>query len=108
MGLQVAITNVLLWFCIWTPYAVVTMIGQFGNPMLVTPLVSQLPAFLGKHKVHLYKDYHRVCPVVGIGTFPPPLSPASVPLPRNQRWGGGHTRLLVRGWGSPNSDDWKA
>jgi hypothetical protein len=46
--LQVAITNVLLWFCIWTPYAVVTMIGQFGNPMLVTPLVSQLPAFLGK------------------------------------------------------------
>jgi r-opsin len=48
MCLQVAITNVLLWFCIWTPYAVVTMIGQFGNPMLVTPLVSQLPAFLGK------------------------------------------------------------
>jgi r-opsin len=47
--LQVAITNVLLWFCIWTPYAVVTMIGQFGNPMLVTPLVSQLPAFLGKY-----------------------------------------------------------
>jgi hypothetical protein len=27
------------------------------------------------------------------------------PPPRNQ--GGGHTRLRVRGWGSPNSDDWK-
>jgi hypothetical protein len=45
----VAITNVLLWFCIWTPYALVTMIGQFGNPMLVTPLVAQLPAFFGMH-----------------------------------------------------------
>ncbi len=48
-----------------------------------------------------------VCPLVGIGNLPPPLSPASVPpYPRNQR-GGGHTRLRVRGWGSPNSDDWR-
>ena len=45
---KVAITNVLLWFCIWSPYAIITMIGCFGNSMLVTPLVSQLPAFLGK------------------------------------------------------------
>jgi len=45
---KVAITNVLLWFCIWTPYALITMIGCFGNSMLVTPLVSQLPAFLAK------------------------------------------------------------
>ncbi|XP_023330327.1 compound eye opsin BCRH1 [Eurytemora carolleeae] len=45
---KVAITNVLLWFCIWSPYAIVTMIGCFGNSMLVTPLVSQLPAFLAK------------------------------------------------------------
>ncbi len=37
---------------------------------------------------------------------PTPLSPASVPLPRKQR-GVEHTRLQVRGWGSPNSDDWK-
>ncbi len=33
------------------------------------------------HKVRLYKEYHSVCPLVGIGTLPPPLSPASVPLP---------------------------
>jgi len=45
---KVAITNVMLWFAIWTPYATVTMIGQFGNRDLVSPLVSQLPAFLAK------------------------------------------------------------
>ncbi len=27
--------------------------------------------------------------------------------PRNQRSGEGHTRLRVRGWESPNSDDWR-
>ena len=48
------------------------------------------------HKVHIYKEYHSVCPLVGIGTLPPPLSPASVPLPPEPK-GGGHT--------SPNSDD---
>jgi hypothetical protein len=42
--------------------------------------------------------------LVGIGTLPTPLSPASVPAV------GGHTRPRVRGWGgwkSPNSDDWR-
>jgi hypothetical protein len=35
-----------------------------------------------------------------------PLSRQRVcPSPRYQ--GGGHTRLRVRGWGSPNSDDWR-
>jgi hypothetical protein len=36
----------------------------------------------------------------------PTPSLASVPIPPNQE-GGEHTRLLVRGWGSPNSDDWR-
>jgi hypothetical protein len=39
--------------------------------------------------------------------FPPPISPASVPLPLRNQKVGGHTRLRVRGWGSPNSDDWR-
>ena len=56
------------------------------------------------HKVRIYKEYHSVCPIVGIGTPPTPLSPASVPLSPVPK-GGGHTRLRVRGWGSPNSDD---
>jgi hypothetical protein len=45
-----------------------------------------------------------VCPLVGIGTLPPTLSPASVPLPPEPK-GGGDT--LSCGWGSPNSDDWR-
>ncbi len=38
-----------------------------------------------------------------------PLSRQRVcPSPRNQGGGpGGHIRLRVRGWGSPNSDDWR-
>jgi hypothetical protein len=55
-----------------------------------------------QHKV--YKEYHSVCPLVGLGTLPTPTLPASVPLPA-EPGGGGHTR--VRGWGSPNSDDWR-
>jgi hypothetical protein len=51
---QVAITNVLLWFCIWTPYAVVNMIAQYGNLMLVTPLASQLPAFFGEYFSYIF------------------------------------------------------
>jgi hypothetical protein len=58
------------------------------------------------HKVRIYKEYHGECPLVGIGTHPTTLSPASVPLPP-EPWGGGgwHTRLRVMGCGSPNSDD---
>ena len=40
--------NVLVWVAAWTPYAVVCMIGSFGNRMTVTPLVSQIPAFGAK------------------------------------------------------------
>ncbi len=40
-------------------------------------------------KVRIYKEYHSVCPLVGIGTLPTPLSPASVPHP--PRTGGTHS-----------------
>ncbi len=46
--------------------------------------------YLG-HKVLTYKEYHSVCPLVGIGTLPTPLSPASVPLPPEPKGGGGGT-----------------
>jgi hypothetical protein len=46
------------------------------------------------HKVCIYKEYHSVCPLVGIGTLPTPLSPASAPPPRT---GGGGT--IACGWG---------
>ncbi len=54
--------------------------------------------------------YHRVgrvlsvSPVVGIGTPPPLQQQASVPLHPLVR-GGGHTRLRLKGWGSPNSNE---
>jgi hypothetical protein len=57
------------------------------------------------HKVHIFTEYHSVCPLVRIGTLPSPLSPASVPLPPEPK--GRHTHLRVRSWGSPNSDDWR-
>jgi hypothetical protein len=43
------------------------------------------------HKVHVYKEYHSVCPLFGIGTLPLPLSPASVPLPPEPTKGGTHS-----------------
>ncbi len=52
-----------------------------------------------RHKVHTYKEYHSVCPLVGIG------SPASVPLPPEPKGGGGGTRVRQRGEGSPNPND---
>ncbi len=56
---------------------------------------------------YIYKEYHSVCPLVGIGTLPTPLSPACVPFPPEPgEEGGGHTCPRVRGWESPNSDDW--
>jgi hypothetical protein len=41
------------------------------------------------HKVRIYKENHSVCSLVGIGTLPTPLSPASVPLPLEP--GGAHS-----------------
>ena len=32
----------------WTPYAMVCLIGCFGNRSVITPLVSQIPAFFAK------------------------------------------------------------
>ncbi len=64
---------------------------QHGHVRVVDP---------AQPKVRTYKEYHSVCPLVGIGTIPTPLSPASVTLPPEPGVGG-HTRLRVRGWGSP-------
>ncbi len=55
------------------------------------------------HKVYIYKEYHSVCPFVGIGTLPTPFSPASVPSPQNR--GGSAHSPAGQGLGSPNSDN---
>jgi hypothetical protein len=45
--------------------------------------------------LHIYLEYHSVCPLVGIGTFHPLSRKRVSPCPRNQE-GGGHTGLQVR------------
>ena len=45
---KVAITNVLIWALAFIPYAIVCLIGCFGNRSLVTPLVCQLPSMFLK------------------------------------------------------------
>ena len=69
------------------------MIGQgpvhfewlFSDPDSVHILTILLPGYV--HKIHIYLEYHSVCPLVQIGTPPPE--------PKK----GGHTCLRLRGWG---------
>ena len=79
---KVAITNVTLWICIWTPYAVVVMIAAFGDRNMVTPMVSQLPSFCSKLASVLNPFVFAIshpkfrealtdkCPCLGIGDKP--------------------------------------
>ncbi len=39
--------------------------------------------------------------------LPNPSPARKCALPPGPKGGGGHTRLRLRGWGSPNSDDWR-
>ncbi len=56
--------------------------------------------FTYRHKVHNYKEYHSVCPLVRIGTPPPPFSPASVQCPSPRTKGGrGGSLACGRGGG---------
>ena len=48
---KVAITNVMIWFCIWTPYAAVSALPTLGFQSSLTPLVSQCPSFLGRETI---------------------------------------------------------
>jgi hypothetical protein len=54
------------------------------------------------YKVLIYIEYQSVCPSVGTGTLPPPLPQANVHCAPPSGTRGGHIRLLVRVWGSPN------
>jgi hypothetical protein len=38
---------------------------------------------------------------------PTPYLASKCAPPPGTKEGGGYTRLLVRGWGSPNADDWR-
>jgi hypothetical protein len=45
---KIAIMIVCLYILSWCPYALVALIGQFGNADLVTPYLSMLPVMLAK------------------------------------------------------------
>jgi hypothetical protein len=61
-----------------------------------------------KVNIYIYVEYHSTyMSLRRTWESPHPLPRQRVfPSPQNQR-GGGHTRLRVWGWGSPNSDDWR-
>ncbi|XP_046393698.1 melanopsin-like [Ischnura elegans] len=48
---EVILTLVLLFLISWTPYTVVSMIGQFGDMQRVTPWAATLPAIFAKASV---------------------------------------------------------
>ena len=45
---KISITNVALWLMAWTPFAVVSLVGTWGDTSSVTPLVCELPVVLAK------------------------------------------------------------
>jgi r-opsin len=45
---KVALCNISLWACMWTPYAAIVLQGLYGNQSNITPLVSILPALVAK------------------------------------------------------------
>ncbi len=63
----------------------------------------------GGHKVRIYIEYNSVqyVPSSELGLSYHLSRQRVCPFPRNKGWVGGHTHMRVRGWGSPNSDDWK-
>ncbi len=57
------------------------------------------PDFTAAHSTYIYKEYHSLCPLVGIGTPPTPsLASESAPPPPPTK-GGGRTPPRPRGWG---------
>ena len=45
---KVAIINVTLWIMAWSPFAIVCMLGTWGDASRITPLVCELPVILAK------------------------------------------------------------
>ena len=41
-------TIFFLFVCAWTPYAIVAIVGAFGNRKLLTPLATMIPAVAAK------------------------------------------------------------
>jgi hypothetical protein len=67
---------------------------------------TQLQGYLHTHSTHIYRAPQCMSPRQNWDS--PSPSPASeCALPPVPKGGGGHTRPRLRGWASPNSDDWR-
>ncbi len=79
-----------------------------GSPVQYTPsqLMQYLPSpYSRSQSTYIYRAPQCMSPRWNWDS--PPLQPqASVPSPPDQRVGG-HTRLRLKGWGSPNSNNWR-
>jgi hypothetical protein len=94
--------SVLTYRCGQLPGRASVVIGELQSAALCIYLCGILHTNVllsSTHKVRKYKEYHSVCPRVGIGTLPPPLSPASVPLPPEPKGGGGAHSPAAKGLG---------
>jgi r-opsin len=45
---KVSIMNVSMWLTAWTPFAVICILGTWGDVSKITPLVSAIPVILAK------------------------------------------------------------
>lgn len=45
---KVSIMNVSLWLAAWTPFAVICILGTWGDVSKITPLISAIPVILAK------------------------------------------------------------
>ena len=68
---------------------------QYNGADSNVPSLVLTQRFIPNGLVHTYLEYNSVCPLVGIGTPPPPLPKASVSLPQNQR-GWEHIKLIQK------------
>ncbi|XP_049857920.1 melanopsin-like [Schistocerca gregaria] len=104
-SLEIIVTLVLLFLISWTPYTVVTLIGQFGDESFITPWVASLPAFFAKASVvynpivyglshphfrasikQYLSGYRGPCSASGLlPTAPPPTTWGSLVLRRRPR-----------------------
>jgi r-opsin len=45
---KIAMTIIVAYLVSWTPYAIVALIGQFGDATIVNPYLSELPVIFAK------------------------------------------------------------
>jgi hypothetical protein len=92
------------YFCSFIPCAILPIVSDvtFSNCSVICVFLLFFAS------IHIYIEYHSGCPLVRVGTPPLALPQASVPPPHPPPGTKGevvHTRLRVRGRGSPNADD---